>query len=307
MINVIIPAYNAEKTIERTINSILYQTILDKIIVTIVNDCGKNDYHDLIDKYSRYMKIEEIDLDKNMGPGIAREVGIDKTNSEYICFIDSDDAFYSPDSIEKLFNNIQDSDIVIGNFIEVDQNNNYIFHENDNVWLHGKMYRRSFILNNDIHFNESRANEDTGFNQKFLLCNPRIKNISDNVYMWLFNENSITRNNNGEYGYKGLKGFVDNMIDAIKFGESHNLDVKNLSIVTMLDMYFYYIIFDNEELLKISKDVLEYFDKYKDDNIISELYDIQKGFIIKDDNKIKLINSNINFPLFCKMVGEYSD
>ena len=57
MIDIIIPAYNNHKTIEKTLLSISYQTISDKLNVYLVNDKSDNDYHDIVNKYSKYIKI----------------------------------------------------------------------------------------------------------------------------------------------------------------------------------------------------------------------------------------------------------
>lgn len=58
MIDIIIPAYNAHKTIGQTIDSIVGQTYKDKIKITIVNDKSEKNYKEFIDKYSPIIEIE---------------------------------------------------------------------------------------------------------------------------------------------------------------------------------------------------------------------------------------------------------
>ena len=58
-IDIIIPAYNAHDTLNKTLMSIAIQTYKD-YKVTIVNDCSVNDYKDLVKHYSKYFNIEEI-------------------------------------------------------------------------------------------------------------------------------------------------------------------------------------------------------------------------------------------------------
>ena len=120
MIDIIIPAYNASETIERTLYSISYQTIVDKVNVYIINDAGKENYKKYIDFFKRFMNIKEIKLKKNGGPGVAREEGIKNSRSNYITFIDSDDIFSNPKSIEYMYNAIKknNSDIVVADFYE---------------------------------------------------------------------------------------------------------------------------------------------------------------------------------------------
>ena len=94
MIDVIIPAYNAHNTIEKTLDSILHQTISNMLNVYVVNDCSDKNYDEIIKKYKKDINIKEIKISKNGGPGVARQKGIDLSNGKYILFIDSDDIFY---------------------------------------------------------------------------------------------------------------------------------------------------------------------------------------------------------------------
>lgn len=96
MVSVIVPVYNAEKTIVRCLDSIISQTFKD-IEIIIVND-GSNDGSQMIcEKYcDRYSEIRLINQD-NAGPATARNTGIDYAAGKYIAFIDSDD--YAEDNM----------------------------------------------------------------------------------------------------------------------------------------------------------------------------------------------------------------
>lgn len=99
MVTVIIPCYNAEKTIGKTVHSVLNQTYRNYEIV-IVND-GSLDksmevINDLIDKDRRISLISII----NQGVSKARNTGINHAKGEYIAFLDADDLWY-PDKLEK--------------------------------------------------------------------------------------------------------------------------------------------------------------------------------------------------------------
>jgi hypothetical protein len=126
-------------------------------------------------------------------------------------------------------------------------------HENDLVWMFGKMYRRSFIDKYNIHFHESsRANEDNGFNRLFQLCTndrEQINFIPAHVYYWHENPNSITRANDCQYSYgsssrDSFYGFVENMIFAITEARKrnpYNGFITMWSVVCLLNVYEYYI------------------------------------------------------------------
>ena len=92
MIDIIIPAYNSSDSIIGTLASIAIQRIKDKAKIYIIDDCSSDDYSKVLSLFEDKLDITYIRLDKNMGPGYARQVGIDSSNSEYIVFIDSDEA-----------------------------------------------------------------------------------------------------------------------------------------------------------------------------------------------------------------------
>jgi len=216
MIDVIIPAYNAHKTIGKTIDSIVGQTYKEKIKITIVNDKSEKDYKEFINKYKSEIEIQEIELEQNSGPGVARRVGQERTNNPYITFIDADDIFTDMLFIQgtvELLEADKNKVVIIGNFLEEIQPLKYTPHHRDGVWMFGKMYRREFLSRNGIKFTDARSNEDTEFNLKtrMLLKNDEeIYHIENSfVYLWKFQENSITRKNNTEYSYHdGLSGSI---------------------------------------------------------------------------------------------------
>lgn len=100
--SVIIPLFNKEKFIEATLNSVLRQSFTDFELI-IVND-GSTDQSEKIvaafnDPRIRYFTKE------NAGASSARNYGIEKSNSNYISFIDADDYWYST-FLEEMFEKI---------------------------------------------------------------------------------------------------------------------------------------------------------------------------------------------------------
>ena len=254
LIDVIIPAYNAHSTINRCLGSILQQTILDKVAVTIVNDAGES-YEDIVNRFSRMMEIREITMEKNGGPGQARQYGIDNTGLPYFTCIDADDTFSGAFALQILLKKMLDvpnSSAIIGNFVEeqgiVNGTMQFLQHPQDTVWMFGKLYRRSFIEGYNIRFNETYANEDTGFNTIVKLCsdaNAPLQFINEIVYYWHMKMDSITRSNNCEYSYnQSFVGFTDNMIYAIKEAKKKkpfngNIDLHAVQV--MVNLYIYYL------------------------------------------------------------------
>jgi len=101
--SVIIPLYNKENFIEKTIQSVLQQSFQDFEII-IINDGSSDRSEEKVLQFSdtriRYFKKE------NQGVAIARNLGIEKASSDYICFLDADDYWY-PNFLETYHKYIQ--------------------------------------------------------------------------------------------------------------------------------------------------------------------------------------------------------
>lgn len=245
MIDVIIPAYNAHEFIGLTLSSIAFQDCVDMLNVYIIDDCSEKNYSEFVKFYSKFMNIKEINLDKNSGPGCARQVGIDSSKAEYLIFIDSDDVFSDNFAIRRLYNAIvgSDADISISGFHE-EKDDDFMYRDISYVWMHGKMYRRKFLIDNAIKFNDSRANEDCGFNYLCFLCDASYVEVTGSSYIWRNNINSITRVNNGETFKKNIKSFTYNMMWA--FSESlkrhfNEMRFSNVVYGTLLSFYYHYL------------------------------------------------------------------
>ena len=274
MIDIIIPIYNARKTLELTLMSIKLQTIIDKINIYLIDDDSSEDYKDILNKY-KDMNIIYIKLDKNNGPAVARQKGIEMSSSKYIMFIDADDLLYDADSIKKLFNKIEeDYDYVVGITIDEKQNTQ-IMNESD---LHGKIYKREFLLKNNIKFNNTRIHEDNYFNNLVLLCEPKQKELLENIYIYVDNKDSIT-NINKEKEFENLEIYISNIKEIIEEATTRNIE-KDL-IIKYLIMKLKYI---NRIYNKLSEKQQEIFKNWL------EKYDIKLEKYINNTQYDKIYN-----------------
>ena len=313
MLDIIIPAYNAQKTINETLSSIVYQKYNFDIHVYIVDDCSHRNYNEFINFYKQFIDIKELNLTENMGPGYARQYGIENSKSKYILFIDSDDVFSCPNSLEMLVNEIEkrNSDVVISDFVE-ERDEMFFLKADDKIWLHGKIYRRSFLEKNNIKFNNSRTNEDNGFNSLIMLHNSKIDYVSFKTYIWRNNKDSITRKNNYEYLFKGIEGYIYNMNWSLTEGiknKCDNIKIGELSYVTLISIYLIYIDYYEEKdckfILQNSKNILNISNKFVIDNsdknrLINEYLE----FYFIENEKTKFFNSKVTFDEFIRKINE---
>ena len=103
----ILPVYNAEKTLNRAIDSIIKQTIgFNNIELLIIDDKSTDNSREVIKQYLKYDNIKPIFLKENSGsPSKPRNIAIKKVTAPYLMFIDNDDKI-SPDYCETLYNTI---------------------------------------------------------------------------------------------------------------------------------------------------------------------------------------------------------
>ena len=254
-IDVIVPCYKAHDKLPRLLGSIISQDIVEDLKVTLVNDGDENDYKEIVKQFSPFVDIQEIKLKKNSGPGTARRFGYENTNNPLVTWIDADDTFSGAFALKLLRQELLEQPInviCIGTFVEEHAEAQpkpiYVPHQNDTVWMFGKLYKREFLDRHKIKMNDTRANEDNGFNMLCkMMCNEheQIKFIPDVVYYWHTNPNSITRINDSEYSYnQSFVGYTENMIWAFKEAEKRNPfngAILYEKVATLMNLYEYYI------------------------------------------------------------------
>ncbi|RLI45074.1 hypothetical protein DRO61_11315 [Candidatus Bathyarchaeota archaeon] len=241
-IDVIIPIYKAHDTIKFTLSSIGMQRVVDYQTYLIVDGEEQGSYEYLKEQFD----IEIMYMSKNGGPGVARQYGLDNTQVPLISFIDADDTYISSISLyqQQLAFKQKTIAMVSTSFAEEYKDHTLKIKEKDMIWMHGKMYRRAFIDKYDIRFNETRANEDVGFNTQCQCYANKQEDIrlSRNItYLWQWRDDSIVRSNNQSYIYnESIKGYVINKIYAftrVLDQRDINDDIKYLIITGLMALY----------------------------------------------------------------------
>jgi len=123
--SVVVPLYNAQKTIIDCLNSIQNQSYLPQEII-LVDDCSTDESVKLVEKWKEEQLTKKIDLilikqTKNQGPAAARNQGILQAKGNYVAFIDSDDYWHYQklEIIERMISKNQKKILVIGHSYDV--------------------------------------------------------------------------------------------------------------------------------------------------------------------------------------------
>lgn len=104
-LSIILTCYYAEDIVEPALQMIASQTRIQDIKVIMVNDCSpytKNEYETLRNKYGKILDLQYVKTEKNCGPGIARNVGLQYADTDFVMFHDDDDVLTSDYIIEKM-------------------------------------------------------------------------------------------------------------------------------------------------------------------------------------------------------------
>ena len=222
MVNIIIPVFHSRETLPRALKSLENQTDR-KFIVTIVVDGDGEKYEDIT--AATPLNTHLIYLDKNYGPGFARQYALDLTPEmfKWIMFLDSDD-YLNPRAVEVLTYEAEhnNAEVVASSIIheEVVGLSNIIPAENSRVWVHGKIYSNKFLKENEICFPSTDYNEDCLFNNLVFFKATRRFFVNEPLVIWKNNENSITRAaNTKNRALKNIRGYAHNII--ILFRKCH--------------------------------------------------------------------------------------
>lgn len=100
LVSIVTPVYNAERFIEKTINSVQAQTY-KQFEMILVDDCSPDDSAAVIKKLAALDdRIKYVKLEENAGAAVARNTGLEHAKGQYIAFIDSDDV-WKPEKLAK--------------------------------------------------------------------------------------------------------------------------------------------------------------------------------------------------------------
>ncbi len=215
-VSVIMPAYNVEQYIEKSIKSVMTQTMED-IELVVVNDASTdNTWEKICEQKKLYGdKITGINLEQNVRQGGARNRGIQAAKGEFICFVDSDD-WIKEDMIQKFYDAMieHNADLVgTGSYnlyyndekiiakqgdkrlvTEISNKEAFDVVKNKYYFLIGglwcNLYRKSIIIENDIWFPEGLSYEDNYFVNLYFGYVKKYICVNEAFYFYRQNENS---------------------------------------------------------------------------------------------------------------------
>ena len=209
-ISIIVPIYNASSYITNFLDSLNKQPI-DLFEVVFVDDVSQDDSYNVLDNWlsnNAKFSYKLLKNNKNSGPGITRNNGINASSCDYIAFCDADDLL-ADNFVEKSVKLIKTkkADLIIYDYYITNNeknylkksclNNNYGFVDKNDVlalssgmcW--GKVYKKNIIKKYNICFPDMMRSEDLVFVKKYISNCDKIFYENSPMYYYVQNDNSI--------------------------------------------------------------------------------------------------------------------
>lgn len=318
-VTVITPVYNAEKYLDRAINSIINQTFgFENIEFILVDDKSTDGSRDIIRKYQeKYDNIKGIFLEKNTGfPGGPRNIAIQNSTTDYLVFMDNDD-YYIPEAIELYYNTIESegSDLVMSshyhgrdgklikvNYIDTDEKiinlkptasqENFDLLSINHIAPWSKIWRKEFIEKNNIKFLDDCLCEDTFFYFNAMIYADKVTVLPNDVcYVYSILEDSTIH----EHTLRMFNNYFEGIKRTVNVLMSINLSKR---VMLSENMSGVLLVFSN--LSKDDKKVA-----------VQDIYNFESNLnheIVIDKKEINLLNDlikNKHFTLASTLASFY--
>lgn len=233
--SVIIPAYNAEKYIQKCLDSVLHQDFPEnEFEVIVVDDCSPDHLTDVVTRMQeghRNLVYFKHSVNKRQGGG--RNTGLKIAHGEYIIFMDADDCFLYDNVLDRLNKflfecrepfilrsktvpSIQSGSCrALGHFKATVTPNERLFKDyfaapdwGVHVWA--TVYNRNFLIENNLWFRENVFWEDTDWFIKTALVATKLFFVDFPYYGYVLSENGVTRS----YSVDSFKGNILSIVET---------------------------------------------------------------------------------------------
>lgn len=202
-LSIIVPVYNAEKYLEKCLDSLVSQTIDDYELI-LINDGSTDNSQQIINDYvNQYPELIRTKTVENGGQGRARNIGIDMARGDYLGFVDSDD-WVDTSMYQRLYTAAAESgaELTICDMVLVYPDGREEYRANSQfsepmsipTGPCDKLFRRDAV--GDIRFPEGLWYEVADFVIKIVLGCKKIARVSEGLYFYRCGQLSTMNNKN---------------------------------------------------------------------------------------------------------------
>ncbi len=202
-ISIIMPVYNDEDRLDKSINSFLNQSLKD-IELICVNDGSTDNSLSILENFAKKYSNIKVFTQENQGSGKARNYGLNQANGNYIGFLDADDVFMDEKALETLFDFAlkNNANMVSGNIKLVDEEGNFspflpleyydkystILPEEYGIpWsFYKNIFKKDFLIENNIIFPDLLRGQDPVFLAEILAKMDYIYTVPVDYYAYFY-------------------------------------------------------------------------------------------------------------------------
>ena len=331
-LSIIVPVYNmaADGKLNFCLDSLVGQTITDYEIIA-VDDCSTDNSLDILKGYEKKYpeKFRAIHSPVNKRQGGAKNIGIREAKGEWIGFIDSDD-WIVPDFYERLLNRAEETgaDIVGCDYCLVDHHtfeagepvhNNTLeqtgvldYEKRKSLVLNEgslviKIFKRQFILDNELFFPEGIFYEDNAVGKSYVILNKHFEYIDEPLYYY-YQHGTSTVHTISERRCQDRVDAAKIMIDqAKKFGyynEFYSELEYSFTVLHYKNTLFTYMVGAHPTRLafvkKLGREMKEYFPKFQENPYYVERTHPEEKKLIAMQQK-----STLQFMIYYKLLWAY--
>ena len=305
-LEILVPQHNEDESIIKTLlDSIEIQQAVDLINdigVIIVND--GSDIHlseEFLDKYTFPI---EYHLHEHKGVSATRNALLDYATADYVMFCDSDDCFLNVCSLWLIMKHIEAGfDSMVSVFSEEWKDREtgeikFLNRERDNVFVHGKVHRRQYLIDENIRWNESlMIHEDSYFNTLCQTLSENVIYVSVPFYLWRWRDASVCRHDK-KYRFKTYGNLLDSNEALVHEFQRRGKTELAQSFATMMIFDAYYTMNKPEWIDQENKEyrdaVEERFTKYyRDNKFLWDEIDMDKKMKISTNVRSRNVNEGM--------------
>lgn len=290
-VSIIIPFKGqTESDLAIVLSSINNQVGVDfaTIDVHLINDGGAPINLSKFDIFAR-LNIHYYELEENVGAGLARQYGIDHSESEYIMFMDSDDELHFAGALLEFFNVCKyhgEHKMIIAHYIEEyktsEDEYRYVTHS-DRDWKSpvAKWFKRSYLEEIGLRFrSELRIFEDTYFVGLACQLSDDIYYLDSVVYIWICNPNSTVRSNGRLFEHQTHTWALENRLYLEVIREKQPTYLKRDLENYIVDVYMRYMMYPPVDTVAFWKE------HYR---LLTEFSDVWEGYTPELQQKVNFL------------------
>lgn len=248
-LQILIPQYKeTDEVIKPLLDSLTIQQNVDlknDLGVIIVND-GSDVFlsDELLNSYP--FKIEYC-KNEHLGVSATRQKAFDLSTADYVMFCDADDMFFNACGLWMIFREIDNDgfDSLVSVFVEETRHPEtkeilYTNHEMDSTFVHGKVHKRQYLIDNNIKWNPNLTiHEDSFFNIQCQKLSTNVKYCQVPFYLWKWRDDSVCRHD-PKYILKTFNNMLDSSDACVQefVKKNHITLAKQLATSMIFDCYF---------------------------------------------------------------------